>query len=277
MKKFFPPAVNARRQKNVLNFEQIDNETLSTAWVHFRRLVKNFPHIGILNCVLMETFYNSLNRSTQAVADASAVGGFMDKTYTEAKVILDRISRNTDDWVDDGYGGRDPKRRRNDNAIVPADTMTTLAAQMAAVTSLLQTMAINQGALSQSSAQPNAPVQLAAINCVQYGGGHAAEMCPSNPQSVFAIQNNPYSNTYNPGWRNHPNFDWGGNHNQGCQSNHQNNNSRNRGNPSSFHQNQNQSHQMQPHNQPFSSNTSVNLSSFESLLKHYIEKYDAVI
>ena len=23
-------------------------------------------------------------------------------------------------------------------------------------------------------------------------------------------QNNPYSNTYNLGWRNHPNFSWGG-------------------------------------------------------------------
>ncbi|MED6203000.1 hypothetical protein PIB30_111211, partial [Stylosanthes scabra] len=27
-------------------------------------------------------------------------------------------------------------------------------------------------------------------------------------------QNDPYSNTYNPGWRNHPNFSWGGNQGQ---------------------------------------------------------------
>ena len=43
------------------------------------------------------------------------------------------------------------------------------------------------------------------------------EQCPSNPESVNYIgnfnrgQNNPYSNSYNPGWRNHPNFSWGGN------------------------------------------------------------------
>jgi hypothetical protein len=24
----------------------------------------------------------------------------------------------------------------------------------------------------------------------------------------FLKQNNPYSNTYNPGWKNHPNFSW---------------------------------------------------------------------
>ena len=28
-------------------------------------------------------------------------------------------------------------------------------------------------------------------------------------------QNNPYSNTYNPGWQNHPNFGWSNNTNQG--------------------------------------------------------------
>ncbi|MED6164964.1 hypothetical protein PIB30_095187, partial [Stylosanthes scabra] len=26
--------------------------------------------------------------------------------------------------------------------------------------------------------------------------------------------NDPHSNTYNPGWRNHPNFSWGGNQGQ---------------------------------------------------------------
>ena len=46
---------------------------------------------------------------------------------------------------------------------------------------------------------------------------HLMEQCPSNPESVNYIgnfnrgQNNPYSNSYNPGWRNHPNFSWGGN------------------------------------------------------------------
>ena len=35
--------------------------------------------------------------------------------------------------------------------------------------------------------------------------------------------NNPYSNTYNPGWRNHPNFSWSNNNNVGA-SNFPNNN-----------------------------------------------------
>ena len=31
--------------------------------------------------------------------------------------------------------------------------------------------------------------------------------------------NNPYSNTYNPGWRNHPNFSWSNNNNMAAPNN----------------------------------------------------------
>ncbi|MDV3146740.1 MAG: hypothetical protein Q8754_02830, partial [Sweet potato little leaf phytoplasma] len=49
--------------------------------------------------------------------------------------------------------------------------------------------------------------------CVYCGENHNYEFCPSNPASVFFVgnqRNNPYSNFYNPGWCNHPNFSWGG-------------------------------------------------------------------
>ncbi|MED6162704.1 hypothetical protein PIB30_073109 [Stylosanthes scabra] len=37
-------------------------------------------------------------------------------------------------------------------------------------------------------------------------------------------QNDPYSNTYNPGWRNHPNFSWGGTQGQRTNNNFNNQN-----------------------------------------------------
>ena len=53
--------------------------------------------------------------------------------------------------------------------------------------------------------------------------GHPTDMCPSlqnesgveqvnmvgsQGQNFQARRNDPFSNTYNPGWRNHPNFRW---------------------------------------------------------------------
>lgn len=50
-----------------------------------------------------------------------------------------------------------------------------------------------------------------------YNGGHPHHECPimgTTVEQVDFVQrnkqnNNPYSNTYNPGWRNHPNFSLG--------------------------------------------------------------------
>lgn len=56
------------------------------------------------------------------------------------------------------------------------------------------------------------------VSGVFCGGGHIYDDCPNNPVSVNYVGNynsgnynrgnNPYSNTYNPGWRQHPNSSW---------------------------------------------------------------------
>ncbi|XP_070046068.1 uncharacterized protein [Nicotiana tomentosiformis] len=47
-----------------------------------------------------------------------------------------------------------------------------------------------------------------------------SDMCPTNPESIYYVgqqsrgpmnQHAQYGNTYNPNWKNHPNFSWGGN------------------------------------------------------------------
>jgi hypothetical protein len=52
----------------------------------------------------------------------------------------------------------------------------------------------------------------AEVACVYYGDAQLFEDCSTNPVCAnyvgnFSI-NNPYSSTYNPGWKNHPNFSW---------------------------------------------------------------------
>ena len=49
------------------------------------------------------------------------------------------------------------------------------------------------------------------VNC-QMGNPFAqSSYGQANYMSNFQHQNNPYSNMYNPGWRNHPNFSWSNN------------------------------------------------------------------
>ena len=50
--------------------------------------------------------------------------------------------------------------------------------------------------------------------CTMYGRDHDDSICASVEQVQYLNnysqqpENNPYSNTYNLGWRNHPNFGW---------------------------------------------------------------------
>ena len=55
--------------------------------------------------------------------------------------------------------------------------------------------------------------QVAEASYVYYGEMHLFDNCPGNPNSINYVgsfnkqnQNNPYSNTYNPRWRQHLNF-----------------------------------------------------------------------
>lgn len=67
--------------------------------------------------------------------------------------------------------------------------------------------AMNIGTQQVAQVQP-----LQAVNCEIYGGPHFSMHCVATVQQIeeinFLKQNNPYSNTYNSGWKNHPNFSW---------------------------------------------------------------------
>ncbi|XP_017984308.1 PREDICTED: uncharacterized protein LOC108663603 [Theobroma cacao] len=82
--------------------------------------------------------------------------------------------------------------------------MGNLASQVAALSKKLDTMGVHV-------------VQNSFVVCEMCGDGPLNDQCPYNFESVQFVGNfnrqlnNPYSNTYNPSWRNHPNFSWNNN------------------------------------------------------------------
>ena len=114
--------------------------------------------------------------------------------------------------------------------------------------------------------------QVAELSCVYRGEEHDFDNCPRNPTSVNYVgnfnrqpQNNPYSNTYNLGWKQHPNFSWS---NQNRNAPALNGLSRNtQPQPPGFHQqSQGQKHISQDL-----------ITSLEVLIKEYIAKNEAIV
>ncbi|XP_060973937.1 uncharacterized protein LOC133039131 [Cannabis sativa] len=262
LRKYFPPTRNAKFRSEIMSFQQLEDETTSDAWERFKELLRKCPHHGIPHCIQLEIFYNGLNAASRMVLDASANGAILSKSYNEAFEILERIASNNYQWSTN----RAPTSRKV-AGVLEVDALTALTAQMASMTNILKNM--NMG----GSVQPAAAIQRAEISCVYCGDGHTFENCPSNLASVcyvgnqnFNRNNNPYSNSYNPAWKHHPNFSWGG---QGASSSGAQQAQRKQSFPPGFSQ---QPRPQQSH-QPQGSQT----SSLESLMRDYMAKNDAVI
>ncbi|XP_062088718.1 uncharacterized protein LOC133795279 [Humulus lupulus] len=175
--------------------------------------------------------------------------------------ILERIASNNYQWSNT----RAPTSRKV-AGVLEVDALTALTAQMASMTNILKNMSLG------GNIQPAAAIQSAEISCVYCGDGHTFENCPSNPASVcyvgnqnFNRNNNPYSNSYNPAWRQHPNLSWGG---QGASSS---------GAPAQGKQSFPPGFSQQPRAQQPHQSQGSQSSSLESLMRDYMAKNDAVI
>ncbi|XP_021737522.1 uncharacterized protein LOC110704041 [Chenopodium quinoa] len=204
LNKFFPPAKTAKLRNDITNFTQNELESLYESWERFKDLQHQRPHHGIPDWLLVQTFYNGLNHSNRSTIYATAGGALMSKTTEEANKLIEELAFNN-------YGCS--------NEISVAKKSTGIKMSNVSLISSLD------------------------FSCGNYGGAHASNDCPNFEQAQFVSnynrsQNDPYSNTYNPGWKNYPNFSW---RDQGNQAN----NLRPQ-NPPSFPQRQQQSQQERP-------------------------------
>ncbi|XP_062112485.1 uncharacterized protein LOC133823645 [Humulus lupulus] len=203
LSKFFHPAKAAKLRGEINNFSQLDNESLYEAWERFKELIRKCPHHEIEKWMLVHNFYNGLCGTTRTLIDAAAGGAFMRKNANEAYDLLEEMAMNNQQW---------PSERsfsRKVAGMYEVDAISKLTAQVEALTKQLQGNIITS------------QVQQAQTLCEVCGGPHAYEQCQyanvnnmpmEQAQAIgnFPRQsnNNPYSNSFNQGWRNHPNFSW---------------------------------------------------------------------
>ena len=58
---FFPLSLTAERRREIIVFQQGEDESLYTAWERYKRLLKRYPMHGIDMKTQMDIFYHSLN------------------------------------------------------------------------------------------------------------------------------------------------------------------------------------------------------------------------
>ncbi|XP_076958958.1 uncharacterized protein LOC143634874 [Bidens hawaiensis] len=232
-------------------FRVDDDESLHAAWERFKGLLRKCPHHGLSRGLQCRTFFDALSGAQKQAVDQVAGGDFGRCTPNEALDILEKSAKKS-------FTYNRPRCIPSSKGVHHVDSNTLVSAHLEALTKRFDQM---QSDLVKSSSR-----------CGVCDGKHQTSQCQQamvvEDVDFVGCQNNAYDNTYNPGWRNHPNFNWkddGSNQNQMPPGFDRK--------PNYQSQTQNQSYQQKPQFQGSSSgNQSGGRTSVKSLLSQLLSK-----
>ncbi|KAM1217016.1 hypothetical protein ACFX2J_013242 [Malus domestica] len=184
LEKFFPTSRIILLRKKISGIQQSQGESFPSYYERFKSLVASCPQHQMKEELLLQYFYEGLLPLERQMLDASAGGALVDKTPRDAKTLIANRALNAQQY--EGVGQRDTPRPHHVNELVegPKTQGTTIC-----------------GVCSIQGHQYDQCPQL-----IENGGWESANAVGYGNQNQ--PRNDPFSNTYNPGWRDHPNFRW---------------------------------------------------------------------
>jgi hypothetical protein len=209
LEKYFPASRVANIRKEICGIRQSHEETLSEYWERFEQLCIQCPHHQIPNQLLIQYFYEGLMPTDRSIIDVASGGALVDRTPEAARQLISNMAANSKQF---GTRGDFVNKRVNEVSI------SNLENKVNDLTSLVRSLAC--GNVQQ--------VKVCSICSLQ---GHISDMCPIMQEDyieqVHTVDGgfngqsqrkyDPFSNTYNPRWRDHPNLCYGNPPQQGNQ------------------------------------------------------------
>ncbi|XP_020256161.1 uncharacterized protein LOC109833032 [Asparagus officinalis] len=246
--KYFPPSKTAQMRNQITSFVQKEGESLYEAWERYKELLSMCPHHGLEKWLIVHTFYNGLTYNTRMTVDAAAGGALMNKTIDEAYTLIEDMAQNHYQWANEraphtSIGGKyeidalDHISSKVDALFKKVkyeiDALDHISSKVDALFKKVEGLSINSVA-DHISSKVDAlfkKVEGLSINSVAstsisceicgYVGQSALQCQLGNPPSIdtsgneqvnyvnnFNQKGDPFSNTYNPRWRNHPNLSY---------------------------------------------------------------------
>jgi hypothetical protein len=212
---FFPSLRTNSFKRQITTFTQKPGETFSRYWDRYRDLLNTCPHHGFETWRLVSYFYEGLTPKDREMMELMCNGTFEDRDHNEAMEYLDLLAENAQNWDTTGTYEAPSKTQphtssggmynlREDHDLQPK--FASLAGKVEA----LKLKKSDQLKFVQE------------IVCQIYETNeHSTNDCPNLPsfrechhEQAHALNSfqrpnhKPCSQTYNPGWRNHPNFSW---------------------------------------------------------------------
>ena len=126
--RFFPPSLTFERRREIIMFQQGEDESLYIAWEIFKRLLKRCPMHGIDLETQIYIVYHALNDTSKGIIDASCCGAFKRKSAEEARDLIEDLAK---------YNMKAPYEFSRDNTrgkgVMELSKMTAMEAKLDAI------------------------------------------------------------------------------------------------------------------------------------------------
>jgi hypothetical protein len=196
-------------RKEISSFTQDEDEKFMECWTRFKDMLMKCPPHGYEKWRLVQFFYQELSQTNRSMIELMNGETFLNLTGDLAYKALEKIAANTQNW--DFTSSRD-KSTRKKGGVLELNAEQELTQRMDAIVKRLDNLSMEKPVKAVNTF----PFESCSVCASPL---HQAQNCPSTAvfsemEQVNAFNNlqkqstGPYSETYNPGWRNHPNFSW---------------------------------------------------------------------
>ncbi|KAK8612929.1 hypothetical protein V6N13_104254 [Hibiscus sabdariffa] len=192
---FFPAAKASEIRRSILGIKQKYEEPLYEYWERYKKLCASCPQHGLSDQTLVQYFYEGLLPMEMRMIDAASGDALFNITPTQAKELISTMAANSQQ-----FGALSEPNRR-----VHEVNNVSLENKIEQLTNVISSLV----------AEKSRPFRACGI-CTMID--HPTDSCPSlQDESVNALRNfpgppqrpyKPYNNSYNSGWRDHPNLSY---------------------------------------------------------------------
>nr|XP_027090502.1 uncharacterized protein LOC113711543 [Coffea arabica] len=199
--KYFPASRALNLRKEICGIKQHPGESLYEYWERFKKLCNKYPQHQISEQLLIQYFYEGLLFRDRNIIDVASGGALVNKIPREARELIEGMAENSQQ-----FGTREDVPIRKVNEV----ETSSIQQQLIELTSFVRQLAV--GNASQAK-----------VYGICTSMDHSTDMCPMMQEEGAEQVNmtghvpaprrpyDPYSSTYNPGWRDYPNLSYGGN------------------------------------------------------------------
>ncbi|KAK8681373.1 hypothetical protein V6N13_053777 [Hibiscus sabdariffa] len=193
--RFFPAAKASEIRRSILGIKQKHEESLYEYWERYKKLCASCPQHGLSEQTLVQYFYEGLLPMEMKMIDAASGGALFNMTPTQAKELISTMAANSQQ-----FGAiSEPSRRVHEVSTV---SLENKIGQLTNIVNSLVSGKNNSARACGICTMTDHPTDC--CPALQEETVNAVGNFPGPPQRPY----NPHSNTYNPGWRDHPNLNY---------------------------------------------------------------------